>query len=136
MGYNPKKLVILLPAAYLSNFSARYHFHSPVVRFFTSTGHIGSREKKTLGVSDCFGHESENKCKPVAALFCVTMEAAPALRAAPTQLLTLLYLLMPPFLKVQSRSEILLSLGAAEWSWLCFRSTSQTGHPALCWNQV
>lgn len=41
-----------------------------------------SMEEKTLGVSDCFGHESENNCKPVAALFCVAMQAAPALCAS------------------------------------------------------
>lgn len=40
------------------------------------------------------------------------------------QLLALLYLLMPPFLRLQSRSEVILSLGAGEWSLLCFRSAS------------
>lgn len=61
------------------------------------------------GISECFGHESENNCKPVAALFCVTTQAAPAPCAAPAHLLALLHLLMPPFLRLQSKSEILLS---------------------------
>lgn len=83
-----------------------------------------SREEKTRGISDCFGHESENNCEPVAALFCVTMQVAPAPCAAPAHLLVLLYLLMPPFLRLQSRSEILLSLEAGQWSLLRFRSAS------------
>lgn len=61
------------------------------------------------GISECFGHESENNCKPVAALFCVTTQAAPAPCAAPAHLLALLHLLMSPFLRLQSKSEILLS---------------------------
>lgn len=91
---------------------------------FTSTGRIVSREEKTLVVSDCFGHKSESNCEPVAVLFCVAIQAAPAPCAAPTHLLELLYFLMPPFFGLQSRSEILLSLGAGEWSLLCFRSAS------------
>lgn len=83
-----------------------------------------SREEKILEVSDCFGHEAENNSRPVATLFCVAMQAAPAPCATPPHLTVLLYLLMPPFLRLQSRSEIFLSLGAGEWSLLCFRSAS------------
>lgn len=83
-----------------------------------------SREEKILEASDCFGHESENNCKPVAVMFCVAMQAAPAPCAAPAHLAALLYLFLPPFLRLQSRSEIFLSLGAGEWSLLRFRSAS------------